>query len=96
VIAIILGCDIIEGSLRTGTPLCVIKTDPETKKREIISLGKITSLEINKKNKDVVKKSEVGGGVAVKIEHAAHESAKQFGRHCTFSFPPSPSDKMFL
>ncbi|GAA5882713.1 hypothetical protein JCM16303_006557 [Sporobolomyces ruberrimus] len=78
---IILGCDIIEGTLRTGTPLCVIKTDPETKKREVISLGKITSLEINKKTKDVVKKSEVGGGVAVKIEHAAHESAKQFGRH---------------
>ena len=30
---IILGCDIIEGSLRVGTPLCVIKVDPETKKK---------------------------------------------------------------
>ncbi|GAA5827498.1 hypothetical protein JCM5353_002740 [Sporobolomyces roseus] len=78
---IILGCDIIEGSLRVGTPLCVIKTDPETKKREVISLGKISSLEINKKTKDVVKKHEAGAGVAVKIEHASYESAKQFGRH---------------
>lgn len=84
-IAIILGCDIIEGSLRVGTPLCVIKTDPETKKREVISLGKISSLEINKKTKDVVKKHEAGAGVAVKIEHASYESAKQFGRHCELS-----------
>ena len=31
--------------------------------------------------KDVVKKSQVGAGVAVKIEHAVYESAKLFGRH---------------
>ena len=30
---------------------------------------------------DVVKKSQAGGGVAVKIEHAVYESAKMFGRH---------------
>ncbi|GAA5986329.1 hypothetical protein JCM10908_003705 [Rhodotorula pacifica] len=78
---IILGCDIIEGSLRIGTPLCVVKTDPKTKKREVISLGKVTSLEINHKAKEVVKKHEVGAGVAVKIEHAAYENAKQYGRH---------------
>jgi hypothetical protein len=41
VTAIIVGCDINEGSLRVGTPLCVIRTDPETKKKEIISLGKV-------------------------------------------------------
>ncbi|KWU47625.1 hypothetical protein RHOSPDRAFT_7210, partial [Rhodotorula sp. JG-1b] len=78
---IILGCDIIEGSLRIGTPLCVVKTDPKTKKREVISLGKVTSLEINHKAKEIVKKHEVGAGVAVKIEHAAYENAKQYGRH---------------
>jgi translation initiation factor 5B len=38
---IILGVDIIEGSLRIGTPLCVIKVDPVTQKREIIDLGKM-------------------------------------------------------
>ncbi|KAM0789053.1 hypothetical protein ACM66B_003116 [Microbotryomycetes sp. NB124-2] len=78
---IIVGCDILDGSLRVGTPLCVVKVDPETKKKDIISLGRVSSLEINHKVKDVVKKSEAGGGVAVKIEHAAYESAKQFGRH---------------
>lgn len=30
---------------------------------------------------DVVKKSQQGAGVAVKIEHAVYESAKLFGRH---------------
>ena len=29
----------------------------------------------------MVKKSQAGGGVAVKIEHAVYESAKMFGRH---------------
>jgi hypothetical protein len=28
-----------------------------------------------------VKKSQAGGGVAVKIEHAVYQSAKMFGRH---------------
>ncbi|CAG8733403.1 15400_t:CDS:2, partial [Racocetra fulgida] len=28
---IILGVDVVEGVLRTGTPICVVKTDPETK-----------------------------------------------------------------
>jgi len=77
---IILGCDILEGNLRVGTPLCVVKIDPETKKKEIISLGKVSSLEINHKTFDVVKRSQAGGGVAVKIEHASYESAKMYGR----------------
>lgn len=29
----------------------------------------------------IVKKSQAGGGVAVKIEHAVYQSAKLFGRH---------------
>ncbi|KAF8351086.1 P-loop containing nucleoside triphosphate hydrolase protein [Amanita rubescens] len=78
---IILGVDILDGSLRVGTPLAVVKSDPATGKKEIIELGKITSLEINHKNQDLVKKSQAGGGVAVKIEHAVYQSAKMFGRH---------------
>lgn len=38
---IILGVDILDGTLRVGTPLCVVKTDPTTTKREIIDLGKV-------------------------------------------------------
>ncbi|EGO01474.1 hypothetical protein SERLA73DRAFT_158777 [Serpula lacrymans var. lacrymans S7.3] len=78
---IILGVDILDGTLRVGTPICVVKIDPTTQKKEIIDLGKIASLEINHKSHDIVKKSQAGGGVAVKIEHAVYQSAKMFGRH---------------
>ncbi|KAF8131166.1 hypothetical protein EV363DRAFT_1584023 [Boletus edulis] len=78
---IILGVDILDGTLRVGTPICVVKVDPTTQKRDIIDLGKITSLEINHKPFDIIKKSQAGGGVAVKIEHAVYQSAKMFGRH---------------
>lgn len=78
---IILGVDILDGTLRIGTPLAVVKVDPATGKKDIISLGKITSLEINHKSFEIVKKSQAGAGVAVKIEHAVYQSAKMFGRH---------------
>jgi len=64
-----------------GTPLCAVSIDPETKKKEIVRLGKVTSLEINHKPFEVVKRSQAAGGVAVKIEHAVYEPAKMFGRH---------------
>ena len=38
---IILGVDILDGTLRVGTPICVVKVDPETQKKEIIDLGKM-------------------------------------------------------
>ncbi len=38
---IILGVDILDGSLRVGTPLAVVKIDPTTGKKEIIDLGKM-------------------------------------------------------
>jgi translation initiation factor 5B len=38
---IILGVDILDGTLRIGTPLCVVKVDPVTQKKDIIDLGKM-------------------------------------------------------
>ncbi|WFD42753.1 eukaryotic translation initiation factor 5B [Malassezia psittaci] len=78
---IILGCDILDGTLRIGTPLCVVKTDPATRKREVINIGRVTSLEINHKAKDVVLKKDVGAGVAVRIEPGLNDAPKMFGRH---------------
>lgn len=38
---IILGVEILDGSLRVGTPLCVIKKNPETQKKEVVDLGEM-------------------------------------------------------
>ena len=38
---IILGVDILDGTLRVGTPLAVVKVDPATGKKETIVLGKV-------------------------------------------------------
>ena len=38
---IILGVDILDGNLRVGTPLCVVKSDPATNAKEVIELGKM-------------------------------------------------------
>lgn len=79
---IIVGCDIIEGdAARVGTPIGVVRYDKEKGTREIIPLGKITGLEVNHKPMQITKKSQVGAGVAVKIERAAHQAARSFGRH---------------
>ncbi|RXK39536.1 translation initiation factor aIF-2 [Tremella mesenterica] len=78
---IILGVDIIDGSLRIGTPMGVVKIDKEKGTRDIVALGKVTSIEINHKPFEVVKKSQIGAGAAVKIERASHQTAKLFGRH---------------
>jgi translation initiation factor 5B len=93
---IILGCDITEGTLRVGTPVGVVRYDKATKVREIIKLGKMcvfrlklpwclcwsgsTSLEKEHKSVNLVKKREVGGGIAVKIERAPWETARLYGR----------------
>ncbi|RIA95932.1 hypothetical protein C1645_441340 [Glomus cerebriforme] len=78
---IVIGVDVVEGALRTGTPLCVVKTDPITNQREIITLGKVSSMEQNHKAVEIVKKGHAGAGVAIKIECAIYESSKMFGRH---------------
>ncbi|KAG2194418.1 hypothetical protein INT47_003129 [Mucor saturninus] len=78
---IIIGVDVIEGTLRLGTPLCVIKTNAETQQREVITLGKVTSIEQNHKTMEQVKKGGAGGGVAIKIECASYETPKTYGRH---------------
>lgn len=75
---IILGVDIMEGSLRVGTPICAIKQEPESNIKQVLQLGKVTSLEVNHKSMDVIKKGQAWGGVAVKIEGS---SQPLYGRH---------------
>lgn len=78
---LIIGVDVLEGALRIGTPVCVVRANPDTKVRETITLGKVTSIEQNHKTLEIVKKGQAGGGVAIKIECAVYETPKTFGRH---------------
>ncbi|RKP34584.1 P-loop containing nucleoside triphosphate hydrolase protein [Dimargaris cristalligena] len=80
---IVIGVDVIEGALRTGTPVCVVEEDPETKETRTVSLGKVTSIEQNHKPQEIVKKGQAAGGVAIKIELPVYESSKMYGRHFT-------------
>ncbi|KAJ1845244.1 eukaryotic translation initiation factor 5B, partial [Coemansia sp. RSA 2703] len=77
---LILGIDVVAGQLRLGTPLCVVKMNPETKVREIITLGKVISMEINHKPVEVVRRGESGAGVAVRIDHIGSDNPKTYGR----------------
>lgn len=69
---IILGVDVVDGSLRVGTPLCVPAQGN-------IGIGRVTSIELNHKPIPEVRRG--GPSVAIKIEHASWEPARMVGRH---------------
>ncbi|TIC15312.1 P-loop containing nucleoside triphosphate hydrolase protein [Wallemia mellicola] len=77
---IIVGCDIVDGTLRVGTPICVATVNGEGKK-EIVNLGRVGSIEINHKPLDIVKKNQTGAGIAVKIDNPHNQAPKMVGRH---------------
>jgi len=68
---IVLGVQVLDGVLKIGTPISVPC-------REFVELGKVTSIEVNKKAKQEAKKGEE---VAVKIESPNPDNSKTFGRH---------------
>ncbi|GAQ11377.1 eukaryotic translation initiation factor 5B [Aspergillus lentulus] len=65
---IVIGLDVIEGSLRMHTPISAVKTNPTTGAKEIIELGRVVSIERDHKPIQVCKKGQPS--VAVKIEGA--------------------------
>merc|ERR1711957_286106 len=68
---LILGCDVISGQLRVGTPLCV----PE---KENLEIGRVSSIEKDKKPVTVARR---GDKVCVKIEQNTSQSHIAIGRH---------------
>ncbi|PKY04321.1 hypothetical protein P168DRAFT_290403 [Aspergillus campestris IBT 28561] len=72
---IVIGVDVLEGSLRMHTPLSAIKTNGAGV-REIIELGRIVSIERDHKAVAVVKRGQPS--VAVKIEGS---NQPLYGRH---------------
>jgi len=69
---IVVGCEVVKGTLRLGTPIAVPSKGG-------ITLGRVTSLERDKK---AIEKASAGDQVAVKITpQSPDESARMFGRH---------------
>ncbi|KAJ8127395.1 hypothetical protein O1611_g6241 [Lasiodiplodia mahajangana] len=68
---IVVGVDVVEGSLRVGTPIAVVKPNPTTGARETISLGRVSSIERDHKQIPICKKGQPS--VAVKIEMGGHQ-----------------------
>lgn len=76
----IIGVDVVEGCLRIGTPICAVRTDPTTKERNILLLGRVMSLEINHQPVTEVKKGQTAAGVAVRLEDPSGQQPI-WGRH---------------
>ncbi|KAF2747834.1 hypothetical protein M011DRAFT_467426 [Sporormia fimetaria CBS 119925] len=73
---IVVGVDVIEGNLRLTTPIAAIKKNPVTGVKEIIQLGRVTSIERDHKQIPICKKGQPS--VAVKIEGS---NQPMYGRH---------------
>ncbi|KAJ1769791.1 eukaryotic translation initiation factor 5B, partial [Coemansia sp. RSA 1824] len=78
---IIIGIDVVEGQLRLNTPVCVVRTNATTQEREITVLGRVVSMEVNKKPVTCVKRGDTNAGVAIRIDQPNHDHLKTYGRH---------------
>lgn len=67
---IVVGVDVIEGNLRMHTPIAVVKTNAAGTK-EIINIGRVTSIERDHKQVPLVKKGSPS--VAIKVEMGSHQ-----------------------
>ncbi|KAI5951334.1 FUN12 [Candida jiufengensis] len=76
----IIGVDVIEGAVRIGTPICAVRQDPVTKQPSVMVLGKVSSLEVNHKPADSVKKGQTAAGVAMRLENPS-SAQPVWGRH---------------
>ncbi|KAL6935394.1 related to Eukaryotic translation initiation factor 5B [Hanseniaspora guilliermondii] len=64
----IIGVDVVEGTLKIGTPICAVRYDAETKQKNVLVLGKVASLEINHESVTEVKKGQTNAGVAMRLD----------------------------
>lgn len=76
----IIGVDVLEGAVRIGTPICAVRKDPATNQPNILVLGKVTSLEVNHKSSDIVKKGQTAAGVAMRLDNPS-SAQPTWGRH---------------
>ncbi|KAK6579901.1 hypothetical protein PZA11_007609 [Diplocarpon coronariae] len=74
---IVVGVDVIEGNLRMHTPIAAVKQNSVTGVKEIVAIGRVTSIERDHKQIQICKKGQPS--VAVKIEMPGHQPT--YGRH---------------
>ncbi|KAK1472996.1 hypothetical protein CCUS01_05603 [Colletotrichum cuscutae] len=74
---IVVGVDVVDGQLKINTPIAAVKTNAVTGVKEIVNLGRVTSIERDHKQIPVCKKGQPS--VAVKIEMGGHQPT--YGRH---------------
>ncbi|KAJ3567768.1 hypothetical protein NPX13_g6654 [Xylaria arbuscula] len=67
---IVVGVDVIDGNLRVGTPIAAVRQSP-TGGKEIISMGRVSSIERDHKQIPICKKGQPS--VAVKIEMGGNQ-----------------------
>lgn len=77
----IVGVDIVEGSLHIGTPLAIVKPDTSTGEKVVYNLGRIQSMEVDHKPKDHLRKGEANAGVAVRLDSTGLTNMPTWGRH---------------
>ncbi|KHN97876.1 eukaryotic translation initiation factor 5B [Metarhizium album ARSEF 1941] len=68
---IVIGVDVVEGQLKINTPIAAVKTHPVTGAKEVINLGRVTSIEREHKQIPVCKKGQPS--VALKVEMGGHQ-----------------------
>ncbi|KAM0354078.1 hypothetical protein ACHAPU_001113 [Fusarium lateritium] len=74
---IVIGVDVTEGQLRINCPVAAVRNNPTTGAKEIIKLGRVTSIEREHKQIPVCKRKEPS--VAIKIEMGSNQP--MYGRH---------------
>ncbi|TVY80577.1 Eukaryotic translation initiation factor 5B [Lachnellula suecica] len=74
---IVIGVDVVEGNLRLHTPIAAVKQNAVTGVKEIVNIGRVTSIERDHKQIPICKKGQPS--VAIKIEMGSHQPT--YGRH---------------
>ncbi|CAD6443558.1 1974b74f-d373-40a7-8a7b-59e4cccba391 [Sclerotinia trifoliorum] len=74
---IVIGVDVKEGNLRLHTPIAAVKKNSVTGAKEIVGIGRVTSIERDHKQIDICKRGQPS--VAIKVEMGSSQPA--YGRH---------------
>ncbi|KAJ2827559.1 eukaryotic translation initiation factor 5B [Coemansia furcata] len=77
---LLLGVEIMNGHLRRGTPICIVKMNPETNVRKVVTLGKVTTIWHNNNPVNIAHKANSGAGFTIRIENMGRHQ-KTYGRH---------------